>query len=140
MAFFACPGGAMKLTKYRYVTIKSEKVVPHYSTKTEARSAIKELKLIKREVRLEKRKLQNRKKQLKTRCAQEIRQYTLLLDNKKKYRGNASAVIAFKKRKKQQLALLREPIDFKQRKLEIIIAEIDSEIIKIESKKLYMKT
>jgi hypothetical protein len=140
MAFFEHQGGAMKLSKYRYVTIKSGKVVPQYSTKTEARSAIKELKLIKREVRLEKRKLQNRKKQLKTRYAKEVRQYTLLLDNKKKYRGNALAVIAFKKRKKRQLALLREPIDANQRKLEIIIAEIDGEIIKIEAKKLYMKT
>jgi DNA repair exonuclease SbcCD ATPase subunit len=140
IALFAYKGGAMKLTKYRYVTIKSEKIVPHYSTKSEARSAIKELKIIKREVRLEKRKLQNRKKQLKTRYTKEIRQYTSLLDNKKKYRGNALAVLAFKKRKKRQLALLREPIDANQRKLEIIIAEIDSEIIKIEAQKLYMKT
>jgi hypothetical protein len=128
----------MRLTKYHYVKINSEKVIPQYSNKKEAILAIKELKLIKREVRLEKRKCQNRKKQLKTKFSQEIRQYTSLLDNKKKYHGNIVAIRAFKKRKKQQLVSLTEPIDIKQRKIEIIITEIDSEIVKLESKKLYM--
>jgi hypothetical protein len=138
MALCEYPGGTMRLSKYRYVAIKSEKVVPRYSSKTEAGLAIKELKIIKKEVRLEKRKLQNRRKQLNTRCSQKIRQYTSLVNKKKKDRGNSSEITAFKKRKKQQLALLREPIDFNQRKLEIIIAEIDGEILKIESHKLYM--
>jgi hypothetical protein len=61
IVLFDQQGGIMRLTKYRYVTIKSEKVFPQYTNKKEAILAIKELKLIKKEVRLEKRKLQNRK-------------------------------------------------------------------------------
>jgi hypothetical protein len=128
----------MRFQKYRFVKLESDKVIPHYSGKMEAKTALKELRLIKREIRLEKHKLQNRKKQLNILYTQEIREYLNRNKENKKAISKKGFIANYKSKKKETYSIRKEKININIRKLEIIISEIENEIIKMQAKILHM--